>query len=110
MFDIYLGDGGIILGFDTDLDGRIDTVTAPTLTVPSAVFGVSPLKVQLTILSFGGNGGAGARRLGRGLGCGAGLCRTLGGRILGRVVLARVVLGRVVLGRVVLGRVVLVAL
>lgn len=58
VFDIYLGDGGIILGFDTDLDGRIDTVTAPTLTVPSAVFGVSPLKVQLTILSFGGNGGA----------------------------------------------------
>ena len=58
VFDIYLDDSGKIRGFDRNLDGRIDALTPPTRTVPSNVFGVSPLKVQLTILSFGGNGGA----------------------------------------------------
>lgn len=53
-FDIFLGDGGIILGFDTNLDGRINSVTPPTLSVQAPTFGAQPLRVLLNILSFGG--------------------------------------------------------
>lgn len=53
-FDIHLGDGGIVLGFDTNLDGRINSVTPPTLSVQAPTFGAQPLRVLLNILSFGG--------------------------------------------------------
>lgn len=55
-FDIFLGDGGIILGFDTNLDGRINSVTPPTLSVQAPTFGAQPLRVLLNILAFGGAG------------------------------------------------------
>lgn len=56
-FDIFLGNGGVIRGFDTNLDGRIDAITPPTLKVSANAFDVLPLRLKLNILSIGGDGG-----------------------------------------------------
>lgn len=57
-FDIFLGEGGAIRGFDTTLNGSIDTIEALTLSVQASPFDALPLKLRLIILSIGGDGDA----------------------------------------------------